>query len=120
MRAGVIGLAVMLAGCGTSQPAAAPHASVEAQSLAAARQQLVRHCMAAHGFSFPAPKVTPGFRRALLGSPRQVGTLRLSGGVVVRYRTNGCYPHAMAVLYGSVRRYQQIVAARNMLGSETR
>ena len=46
MRAGVIGLSVMLAGCGTSQPAAAPR--------------------------------------------------------------------AMAVLHGSVRRYQQIVAARNM------
>jgi hypothetical protein len=46
MRAGVMGLPVMLAGCGTSQPAAAPH--------------------------------------------------------------------AMAVLYGSARRYQQIVAARNM------
>jgi hypothetical protein len=115
MRAGVIALAVVLAGCGASQPAPAPHASV-----AAARDRLVRRCMAAHGFSFPAPKVTPAFRRALLGSPRQIGTLRLSGGVIVRYRTHGCYPHAIGVLYGSVRRYQQIVAARNMLGSEVR
>ena len=108
MRAGIIALAMLLAGCGSSQPAAAPHESAKAQ--------LIRRCMAAHGFTLPAPKVTAAFRRAMLGTPQQVGTLRLQGGVIVRYRTHGCYPHALAVLYGSVRRYQEIVARRNQLG----
>jgi hypothetical protein len=53
------------------------------------------------------------YRRALLGSPRQTATLHLPGGLVVRYPTSGCHPDAMATLYGSVRRYQLLVARRN-------
>ena len=55
----------------------------------------------------------PGFRRALLGSPRQTGTLHLPGGGIVEYRTTGCYAQAMATIYGSVRSYQRLVFARN-------
>ena len=59
----------------------------------------------------------PGFRRALLGSPRQTGTLRLPGGAVVTYRTSGCYAEAMATLYGSARNYQWVVFTRNTVRS---
>ena len=165
MRASVagpmIGLAVMVVGCGDSQPASAPPtprdelASVafedpQAQTFAAARARLVRRCMAERGFPLPptapAPSVptadappsgtgyglfaqfaklarprtaatAPGFRRALLGSPRQTGTLHLPGGAVVTYRTSGCHAHAMATLYGSVRNYQWVVFTRNAVRS---
>ena len=58
-----------------------------------------------------------GFRRALMGSPRQTGTLRLPDGAVVTYRSRGCYADAMATLYGSVRRYQRLVFTRNTVRS---
>ncbi len=157
----MIGLSAMVAGCGSSQPAAAPPATRvdvasvafssaqedrQARTLAAARDQLVRRCMTARGFTYPptapapsipttdgppsgagyglfaqfakpAPRHTAstkrGFRRALMGSPRQTGTLHLPDGVVVTYRSSGCYAHAMATLYGSVRRYQWLVFTRN-------
>ena len=156
----MIGLSAMVAGCGSSQPAAAPPATRvdvvsvafssaqedrQARTLAAARDQLVRRCMTARGFTYPptapapsipttdgppsggyglfaqfakpAPRHTAstksGFRRALMGSPRQTGTLHLPDGVVVTYRSSGCYAHAMATLYGSVRRYQWLIFTRN-------
>jgi hypothetical protein len=59
----------------------------------------------------------PGFRRALMGSPRQTGTLHLPDGVTVKYRSKGCHAEAMGTLYGSVRRYQRLVAARNAVRS---
>jgi hypothetical protein len=154
----MIGLAAMVVGCGSPQPATAPPtprdelASVafedpQAQTFAAARAQLVRRCMAQRGFTLPtaapAPSVPtadtppsgagyglfaqfakarpradatePGFRRALLGSPRRTGTLHLPDGAVVTYRTSGCYAHAMATLYGSARRYQWLVFTRNVV-----
>jgi hypothetical protein len=65
------------------------------------------------------PRRTPpreaGFRRALMGSPQQTGTLHTPGGMTVTYRSSGCYAHAMGTLYGSVRRYQRLVARRNEL-----
>jgi hypothetical protein len=157
----MIGLAAMVVGCGSTQPATAPPtarhalASVafedpQAQTFAAARAQLVRRCMAERGFTLPTtapapsaptadtppsgagyglfaqfaraerPRATvtePGFRRALMGSPRQTGTLQLPDGAVVEYRTSGCYAHAMATLYGSVRHYQWLVFTRNTVRS---
>ena len=161
MRASVagsmIGLAAMVVGCGSTQPATAPPtardelASVafedpQAQTFAGARAQLVRRCMAERGFTLPtaspAPSIPtadtppsgagyglfaqfanaerpradatePGFRRALMGSARQTGTLHLRDGAIVTYRTSGCYAHAMATLYGSVRHYQWLVFTRN-------
>jgi hypothetical protein len=151
----MIGLAATVVGCGTAQPAAAPRADLqrvafssasEDRMLAAARDRLVRRCMAERGFTYPptAPSIPAadapppgagyglfeqfaqprrgvprqiGFRRALLGSPRETGTLRLPSGTIVKYRSSGCYPDAMGTLYGSVRRYQWLVARRNELRS---
>jgi hypothetical protein len=161
VRAGTvgIGLAAIVAGCGSSPPATAPRDDVasvafssakqerEARTLVAAREQLVRRCMTAHGLAYPAAAPAPptipiadappsadgyglfaqfaaaprqravpsgvAYRRALLGSPRRTATLHLPDGLVVRYRASGCYPDAMATLYGSVRRYQLLVAQRN-------
>jgi hypothetical protein len=124
MRAGVAGwaiaLAALVAGCGSSQPAAVPSTAARVAlppaqddgTLAAAREKLVRRCMAARGFA--APETTAAYRRALLGTPRQIGTLRMPGGAIVTYRSHGCHPHAMGVLYGSVRRYQLLVARANV------
>jgi hypothetical protein len=156
----LIGLA-MVVGCGSSQPTTAPPAtggdvttvafssaeeSRQARTLAAAREQLIRRCMAGRGFAYrpaapppvlpvadappsgagyglhaqfanPAPRRAaprgPSVRRALMGSPHQTGTLRLPGGALVTYRSGGCYAHAIGTLYGSVRRYQQLVWRRN-------
>jgi hypothetical protein len=63
-----------------------------------------------------SPRAAPrgsAYRRALVGSPRDVGTLLLPGGVTVRYRAGGCYAHALGALYGSARRHQWLVARRN-------
>ena len=162
----MIGLAAMVVGCGTSQPATAPPstsgdvASVvfssaqeerQARTLAAARERLVRRCMAARGFTVPPTAPAPsipiadappsgagyglfarferpvprrrtgpvraGYRRALMGSPRQTGTLRLPGGATVTYRSSGCHAQALGTLYGSVRRYQVFVWKRNAVRS---
>ena len=159
----MIGLAATVVGCGSSQPAIAPPAArgdlvtvafssarEEDRTLASAREQLVRRCMTARGFTFPptapapplptadrapfgagyglfaqfpmeAPRRTAptqtGSRRALLGSPRQTGTLHLPGRVIVKYRSSGCYADAMGTLYGSVRHYQWLVATRNAVRS---
>jgi hypothetical protein len=169
VRAGVvgsvIGLAAMVVGCGSSRPTTAPPAVAgdvasvafssaqeerQARSLAAAREQLVRRCMAARGIAYPPTALAPSiptadappsgagyglfaqfakpaplraaprgaaYRRALMGSPRQIATLHLAGGVTVRYRSGGCYAHAMGALYGSARRYQLLVARRNAVRS---
>ena len=156
-----IGLAVLVAGCGSSQPAAAPPtvsadvANVafpsaredrEARTLVAARARLVRRCMAERGFTLPraapapsvptadalpaatgygfaarftttapaAPRQTATVERALMGSPRETATLRLPE-MTVRYRSGGCYAKAMGELYGSARRYQLLVAKRNVV-----
>jgi hypothetical protein len=138
MRALAAGSALALAamvvvGCGSSQPATAPprvadavarvafpsaQEDREARTLAAARARLVRRCMAERGFTFPqaepAPTETASYRRALMGSPRETATLRLPE-MTVRYRSGGCYAHAMGALYGSVRRYQLLVAKRNVV-----
>jgi hypothetical protein len=159
----MIGLAAMVVGCGSSRPATAPPSDdvatvafssaeedLQARTLAAAREQLVRRCMAARGFTYPpaalapsipaadaAPsgagyglfaqfaKATPqratprgaAYRRALMGSRRQTGTLRLPDGVTVTYRSHGCYARAMGTLYGSARRYQWLVGRRNAVRS---
>ena len=161
----MIGLSAMVVGCGSSQPATAPPttradvASVafssakegrQGRTLAAARDQLVRRCMTARGFTYPTTALAPtipttdappsdagyglfaqfakpaprrtastptGFRRALMGSPRQTGTLKLPDGAIVTYRSSGCYAHAMGTLYGSVRRYQWLVFTRNAVRS---
>jgi hypothetical protein len=150
----LIGLAVIAAGCGSTQPAAAPRADLESVAfaspqddlvLAAARERLVRRCMAARGFTMPPAAPAPSipaddappssgygllaqfdrppprrriahgtaYRHALLGSPRETATLRLPNDLVLRYRSTGCHAEAMGTLYGSVRRYQRLVAARN-------
>ena len=161
----VIGLAAMVAGCGSSQPATAPpttggdvatvafssaEEARQTRTLVAAREQLIRRCMAGRGFAYQpaapppaipvadAPPSRNGYglyaqlangaprraaprgasiHRALLGSSRQTGTLRLPGGAIVTYRSRGCYAHAMGTLYGSVRRYQQLVWRRNAVRS---
>jgi hypothetical protein len=161
----VLGLAMVLVGCGSSQPATAPSPVADAvarvafpsaredremRTFAAAREQLVHRCMAARGFSSPAapvlsvpvadappsragyglsrqfakttplpamPTETAASRHALMGSPHQTATIRLPGGMIVRYRSRGCYADAMGALYGSVRRYQLLVARRNVVRS---
>jgi hypothetical protein len=161
----VIGLAAMVAGCGATQPATAPPATGgdvaavafssaeeahQARTLAAAREQLIRRCMAGRGFAYqpaaPPPALPPAdaapsgagyglfaqfadaappraaprgasMHRALMGSPRQTGSLRLPGGAIVTYRSGGCYAHATGTLYGSVRHYQQLVWRRNAVRS---
>ncbi len=61
-----------------------------------------------------APRQAAAFERALMGSPREIATLRLPE-MTVRYRTGGCYAKAMGELYGSARRYQLLVAQRNLV-----
>jgi hypothetical protein len=148
----MLGVVAIVAGCGWTQPATGPDLTSvafssppsEDRALVAAREELLRRCMAARGFTYrpaapallpaadtppsggyglsaqfakprPGAARAPGFHRALLGSPRETGTLRLEGGTVVIYRTSGCYAKAMGTLYGSVRRYQSFVARRNAL-----
>jgi hypothetical protein len=124
MRACAAGLAALVvAGCGSTQPAAAPSdaraalpSAQESRILVAARARLVRRCMAGRGFTVPAERQTAAYRRALMGT--RTATLRLPE-MTVRYRSNGCYAQAMGTLYGSVRSYQLLVAKRNVLAMST-
>jgi hypothetical protein len=99
---------------GLSYPSAAP--APPTIPIADAPPSADGYGLSAQFAQAPSRRAAPSgaaYRRALLGSPRQTGTLHLPDGLVVRYRASGCYADAMATLYGSVRRYQLLVAQRN-------